>query len=148
VPSRLPSGAASRWPTIAEIPKSTTLAPAPVSITFTGVMSRCTTPWACAVASAEATSTDMVTASRQGIGPCRAIRAETDSPSFSSITTYGTVSRLSSGDSPKSKMPVMCGWQSRAAASASCRSRSRNAWSPASCGESTLTATDRPSVSS
>ncbi len=73
------------------MPKSTTFTPVAVSITLPGVTSRCTTPRACAVASAEATSAATVTASRHGRRPSRANRAVSGPPSINSITTYGTV---------------------------------------------------------
>ena len=68
-------------------------------MTLPGVTSRCTTPRACAVASAELTSAPMVTASRQGSWLSRPSRPASDAPSTSSITTYGTV-RPTCSDSP------------------------------------------------
>ena len=70
------------------MPKSSTLTPLSVSMMLSGVMSRWTTPRRWALASAPATATQMRTASRQGSGPS-VNRAESGSPSSSSITTYG-----------------------------------------------------------
>jgi hypothetical protein len=65
-------------------PKSITIACRPDSITFSGLMSRCTTPARCAVASASAISPSRRTASGIGSSPPRASRSRSVSPS-----TYG-----------------------------------------------------------
>ena len=99
MPSSAPSGPLSLSPTSAEMPKSTTFTPVGVSMTLPGVTSRCTTPRACAAASAEATSAPMVIASRHGSCPSRPSRPLSGPPSTSSMTTYGTV-RPTWTDSP------------------------------------------------
>ena len=77
-------------PISAEMPKSTTFAPVDVSMTLAGVTSRCTMPRECAAASAAETSEQMRTAAGHGSRRTRASTAARDSPSTSSITTYGT----------------------------------------------------------
>ncbi len=86
-------------PAGAAMPKSSTFAPVSVSITFAGLMSRCTTPMRCAAASAPATCPAVRTASGQASGP-PASRSASVCPSTSSITRYGTTTPLSSVASP------------------------------------------------
>jgi hypothetical protein len=144
VPSSNSSGTAG--PAAAAIPKSTTLAPVGVTITFAGLMSRCTRPSACAAASAEATSPQIRKTARGGSGP-NATRWARVGPLTSSITTYGRHAPPES-DSPKSYTWAMLGCDSVAAARASSRIRARDCGSPANRPASSFTATDRPSTSS
>ena len=89
VPSATPSEVSEDEPLDALIafatPKSVTTACCPVISTLSGLMSRCTTPRACAYASASTTSRRMRTASLTGISPSRASFARSDSPSTSGI---------------------------------------------------------------
>jgi hypothetical protein len=66
------------------IPKSVTTAVPPDRSTLSGLMSRCTTPRACAYASALATSRNTPITSMIASGP-RASRARRDSPSTKGI---------------------------------------------------------------
>ena len=62
------------------MPKSVTTAAPPDSRMFSGLMSRCTTPSACAYASARATSRRIPVDSANVSGPPFAIRPRSDSP--------------------------------------------------------------------
>jgi len=66
------------------MPKSVTTAAPPEMSTLSGLMSRCTTPRACAYASARDTSRRMLTTSLTASGP-RASRSRSDSPSTNGI---------------------------------------------------------------
>jgi hypothetical protein len=67
------------------MPKSTSLgSPRPVNRMFSGLMSRCSTPTACAAASASAIAAPMPSASSTGSGPS-AIRSASDPPCISCI---------------------------------------------------------------
>ena len=123
------------------IPKSVTVALPAASSTLSGLMSRCTTPFACANARARATSRRMLITSPMVSGPC-ARRARTDSPS-----TYGIENQGSPSASPAPSTGTMCGCCSRAASSTSRLNRSTE--TPASSsGASTLITTLRLSVRS
>ena len=67
------------------MPKSVTTAEPPERSTFSGLMSRCTTPCSCAYASARATSRRMLMTSVIGSAPSFASRARSDSPSTNGI---------------------------------------------------------------
>ncbi len=70
---------------IRAMPKSMIFAcPSPTSMMLPGLMSRCTTPRACATASAEATWPAMSSASSSGSAPC-AMRSRNSTPCSSSI---------------------------------------------------------------
>jgi hypothetical protein len=84
----------SASPTAAEMPKSTSLTPPEVTITLLGLTSRCTTPRACAAASAAATWAQISAAERHGSAPPARMSAS-ERPSTSSITTYGRWSGVS-----------------------------------------------------
>jgi hypothetical protein len=101
VPSTSPSGSVEPdVPIAAAMPKSTTLTPAGVTITLAGLMSRCTSPSACAAASAADTSAPTRIANRGGTGPASS-RSCSVPPRTSSITTYGTQApSASASDSP------------------------------------------------
>ncbi|PSK61500.1 hypothetical protein B0E53_06598 [Micromonospora sp. MH33] len=86
VPKVPPSSSSSGAPTRVAMPKSSTLAPTRVIITFDGVMSRCTMPSRCAAATASATCAPVSTAAGQGSGPSVS-RCSSSSPLSSSITT-------------------------------------------------------------
>ncbi len=62
------------------MPKSVTTAAPSERSTLSGLMSRCTTPWRCAYASARETSRRTLITSVTGIGP-RPRQARSDSPS-------------------------------------------------------------------
>ncbi len=81
------------------MPKSSTFAPAGESMTLPGLMSRCTSPRACAAASAAATCAPTSSAAGAGSGPDRS-RSARVGPWTSSITTYGTGGPEPSADSP------------------------------------------------
>ena len=66
------------------MPKSATTAVPPESMMFSGLMSRCTTPWLCAYASAPATSAVIRRVSSSDSCFSRSRRSRSDSPS-----TYG-----------------------------------------------------------
>ncbi|AEV86251.1 MAP/microtubule affinity-regulating kinase 3 [Actinoplanes sp. SE50/110] len=89
VPKVAPVSSSSGSPAAALIPKSSSFTPPLQSITLPGLMSRCTTPAACAAASAPATAAPTAAAAGHGIGPSQS-RAATVSPASSSITTNGT----------------------------------------------------------
>ena len=128
-------------PSARAMPKSSTLTCPPASTTFAGVMSRCTSPAACATSSASQTSAAIRTASPAGSIPawsrtCRRVR-----PSTSSITMNGVAP-----STPQSNTVTRRGWLSRAACRASRSNRARKPGSAAYCRLSTLTATSRPST--
>ena len=139
VPNTAPAGSVQLASARARArPKSATRTmPCSSNRRFAGLMSRCSTPRACAYSSADATS-------RPTRAACETVRcvpwssiARSEPPSSSSSTMNGTSS------SPQSCTVTMCGWCSEAASWASARNRRRNAASSASAACSTLTATRR-----
>ncbi len=131
-------------PSARAMPKSRTLtSPPPVSTMFAGLMSRCTSPAACATSSASQTAAAMRTASPSGSGPAWSRTCRRVGPTTSSITMNAEVP-----STPESNTVTSRGWLSRAACRASRSNRARNPGSAAYCGLSTLTATSRPSTSS
>ena len=113
-------------------PKSATHADPPESSTLSGLMSRCTTPRACAKASARATSLRMLTVCAIDSGP-RASRVRSDSPSTNGIVKYG-----SPPVSPALSTPTMCGCWSAAESMISRRNLSADS-SEAISGDRTFT---------
>ena len=83
------------------MPKSSTFTPPPrTRKTFSGLMSRCTTPFVWAAPRTSSTAPAMASASAGGIlRPLRSHRASTVSPSRSSITRNGSPSSLTSSSS-------------------------------------------------
>ena len=82
------------------MPKSMMSAwPSAVTITFSGFMSRCTTPTSCAAAMPSAICRASASVSVTGIGPCRPMRAASVSPA-----TYDIVMYFSPLTSPRSWM--------------------------------------------
>ena len=92
---------------------------------------------------APATWAAMSMASAGGSAPRSSSVSRRVVPSTSSMTM-----KASPSSRPVSKMPTTLGWASRAAEMASRRKRSRNDGSAASSGNSTFTATARPSTES
>ena len=133
-----PPAVGSRSPSCAR-PKSSSLAPARVSMTFAGLRSRCTMPRWCAAASAPASWLPSASTSGTGSAP-RSSRAASVSPSSLSITRYAM---LPSGPSalPTSKSAQTCGWLSAEIARASRSKRARRSGSEASSCGNALTAT-------
>ena len=70
------------------MPKSATTAAPPDMRMLSGLMSRCTTPCACAYCNARATSRSTLSASVIGSGPSRARRSRSDGPDSNGITKY------------------------------------------------------------
>jgi hypothetical protein len=118
-------------------PKSSSLAPPCVSITFPRFRSRCVIPWPCALSSASAIAIATFSASSSGIGPL-AIRAARVSPSRYSITR-----KSMSPWRPMSNNVQMWGWFSAAMVCASRSKRCFLSGSSDKCGGNTLTATMR-----
>jgi hypothetical protein len=87
--SAAPSACSRRWSRDAAsalaTPKSVTSAIPPVTSTFSGLMSRWTTPFSCAYANALAISRSNRVASVTGISPVLASRARSVSPSTSGM---------------------------------------------------------------
>ncbi len=119
-------------------PKSISLAPDRVSMTFPGLRSRCTTPARWARSSASATWTPIRSVSDIGSAP-RPSRSPRVSPSISSITRYSMASSR-----PTSKSVQMCGWLRLDIVRASASNRARASTFSERSGDSTLTATSRP----
>ncbi len=126
------------------MPKSTTFTPpSSVIMMLPGLMSRCTSPAACATSSASQTAAAIPTARSTGSGPPWASSALSERPRISSMTMYGEPSSM-----PESKTMAIRGCTSIAACCASRPNRSANRGSSASPPFSTLTATGRPSTRS
>ena len=116
-PTAVMPGASRTW----AMPKSVTNArPLPSSSRMlSGFTSRCTMPWACAYASAQATSRMMRAASDAGTGPLLRMRCPSDSP-----PTYAIAKNTNPSTSSTAKIGTMLGWESLAAVRASRRKRS------------------------
>src|SRR5688572_24197513 len=123
-------------------PKSVTRAWPRLTITLSGLMSRCTTPCSCAYASASVTSRSNRTASATGSSPSRASFARSDSPSMNGITYHSR-----SPDAFALNSGTTCGCWSRAASWISRRNRSWLTLAAISGGR-TLTTTLRASFTS
>ena len=121
------------------IPKSVTTAVPPESSTLSGLMSRCTTPRACAYAKARATSRRTLVVSVIERAPSVASRARSDWPS-----TYGIVKYGRPFVSPAVSTGTMFACCMDAARRISRSNRSALS-AAASSGASTLTTTRRPS---
>ena len=116
--------------------------PSGVSMMLFGLMSRCSTPFACAVWRALAILSACLTTSMVGKFRAWESVARSVRPSISSIAT-----QIASPLSKTSKIGAMWGCESRAAARASFRKRRRSRgvfWS----GREVLRATSRPSLRS
>ena len=121
-------------------PKSVTMAEPAEMSTFSGLMSRCTTPCACEYARAEAISRSRRRAACGEGGSAEVSASRSDCPS-----TYGMVKYGSPSASPAVSSGTMCGCCSDAATRISRRNRS---WliSAESAGLSTLMTTILPSA--
>ena len=82
--------ALSRFTALARPKSATFTRPRASSITFEGLMSRCTMPSSCAKASASHTAVAMRTASPASSRPCARISSATSVPSMNSITKYSS----------------------------------------------------------
>ena len=126
-------------PATRAIPKSSTLTWPSASITFWGLRSRCTTPWAWASSRARAISSTMARAGPGARRPSRRQRACRVSPA-----TYSSTRKGGSPAASRSTTRTTRGEVSTAAAWASRRRRSRYTGSRAKAGCRALTATGPP----
>ena len=125
------------------MPKSRTFTWPPDSTMLAGLMSRCTSPAACAASRASHTAAAIAAPSAAGSGPTWSKTSRRVRPAASSITMYGVPPSI-----PQSKTVTMRGWFSLATCRASRSNRARKPGSEAYCGLSILTATSRSSTSS
>ncbi len=117
-------------PSARAMPKSSTFTPPPDSMMLAGLMSRCTSPAACAASSASHTAAAIAAASPAGSIPASSRTWRRVRPATSSITINGVVP-----STPLSNTVTSRGWHRKPA-------------SAANCGLSTLTATSRPRIPS
>jgi hypothetical protein len=123
-------------------PKSVTSAWRPLSMTLSGLMSRCTTPRPWLKLSASITSRRIRSASLIGSAPSRDNFAASDSPSMYGITYHANPSA-----DPAVRSGTMCGCWSEAATWISRANRS--VWTDAAMsGGNTFTTTERESCTS
>lgn len=121
------------------IPKSISLGPSRVSITFDGFTSRCTRPSPCTATRARASPAPIARTEASGSGPCAASARSRDGPATYPVATHGTGASGSASSTGAVHSPP-----TRRAASTSRRNRARNSSSAAKCGCTILTATVRP----
>ena len=125
-------------------PKSRSLAPLFVSMTFPGLRSRWTIPWRCALSSASAICIPIGSSWSSVIGPF-ARRAISVSPSISSIArTCRELEEEEPGISSNEKTAAMLGWFRPASSFASRSKRLRFSSPSKNSSGSTLSATVRP----